>query len=243
MSSNHTYEIDAQQRSDAGRGASRRLRQAGKVPAIVYGADAAAVSLILEHKEVMKHLEHESFYSHILKLNIDGKKQDVVLKDVQRHPFKARVLHMDFLRVKANEAITLHVPLHFIGEAESPAAKNGGVFTHVMTNVEVKCLPRDLPEFIEVDVSGLEMDQAIHLSQLKLPKGVTIPELDLGATHDRPVISAHEVRESKEDLEADAAEEALKAAEHEAYLKEHPEAAALESAQPAEDAEKKDEAN
>jgi len=142
-------------------------------------------------------------------------------------------LHMDFLRVKANEPILLHVPLHFLGEADSPAAKNGGVFTHVMTNVEVKCLPRDLPEFIEVDVSALEMDKAVHLSELKLPKGVTIPELDLGETHDRPVVSAHEVREAKEDLEADAAEEALKAAEHEAYLKEHPEAAALESGAPA----------
>lgn len=223
---NHVYEIEAQQRSDVGRGASRRLRHANKVPAIVYGADIAAVSLTLEHKEVMKHLEHESFYSHILSLKIDGKKQDVVLKDVQRHPFKARILHMDFLRVKANEPITLHVPLHFINEADSPAARDGGVFTHVMTNVEVKCLPRDLPEFIEVDVSGLAIDEAIHLSQLKLPNGVTIPELDLGESHDRSVVSAHVVREAKEDLEADAAEEALKAAEHEAFLKEHPEAAA-----------------
>jgi large subunit ribosomal protein L25 len=231
--SNHTYEIEAQVRADAGRGASRRLRHEGRVPAIVYGADAAAVSLTLEHKEVMRHLEHESFYSHILKLKINGKKEDVVLKDVQRHPFKPRVLHMDFLRVKANEPIMLHVPLHFIGEADSPAAKNGGVFTHVMTNVEVKCLPRDLPEFIEVDVSGLEMDQAIHLSHLKLPQGVTIPELDLGEAHDRTVVSAHEVREAKEDLEAEAAEEALKAAEHEAYLKEHPEAAEGGAAAPA----------
>lgn len=222
---NHLYEIEAQQRLDVGRGASRRLRHAGKVPAIVYGANIAAVSLILEHKEVMKHLEQESFYSHILTLNVDGKKQDVVLKDVQRHPFKARIVHMDFLRVKADEPITLHVPLHFMGEADSPAAKAGGVFSHVMTNVEVKCLPRDLPEYLEVDASSLGLDEAVHLSQLKLPKGVTIPELDLGETHDRPVISAHMVKESQEDMEADAAEEALRAAEHEAFLKEHPEAA------------------
>lgn len=238
---NHVYEIQAQVRLDAGRGASRRLRHASQVPAIVYGADMPAQSLTLEHKEVMKHLEHEGFYSHVLNLIIDGKKQDVVLKDVQRHPFKPRVIHMDFLRVKANEAITLHVPLHFLGEANSPAAKEGGIFTHAMTNVEVKCLPRDLPEFIEVDVSGLAIDEAIHLSQLKLPKGVTLPELDLGETHDRSVVSAHVIREAKEDLEADAAEEALKAAEHEAFLKEHPEAAALESAKPAEDAGKKEE--
>ncbi|MFI4955795.1 MAG: 50S ribosomal protein L25/general stress protein Ctc [Gammaproteobacteria bacterium] len=241
MSHNHTYEIEAQVRADAGRGASRRLRHEGRIPAIVYGADVAAVSLTLEHKEVMKHLEHEGFYSHILALKINGKKEDVVLKDVQRHPFKPRVLHMDFLRVKANEPILLHVPLHFVGETDSPAAKNGGVFTHVMMNVEVKCLPRDLPEFIEVNVSGLEIDKAIHLSELKLPKGVTIPELDLGEAHDRPVVSAHEVREAKEDLEAEAAEEALKAAEHEAYLKEHPEAAAPGTAAPAAEGETKEE--
>ncbi len=227
---NHTYEIEAQTRSDAGRGASRRLRHANKVPAIVYGAGKNATPLTLEHKEVMKHLEHEGFYSHILSLKIDGKKEDVVLKDVQRHPFKARVLHMDFLRVKANEPITLHVPLHFIGEENSPAAQKEAKFTHVMTNVEVKCLPRDLPEFIEVDVSSMDVDDALHLSQIKLPKGVTIPELDLGESHDRPVVSAHVIKEGKEDLDADAAEEALKAAEHAAYLAEHPEAAELEDA-------------
>jgi large subunit ribosomal protein L25 len=222
---NHVYEIEAQKRLDAGRGASRRLRHADQIPAIVYGAGQEATSLTLSHKEVMRHLAHEAFYSHILTLKIDGKKEDVVLKDVQRHPVKVRVLHMDFLRVKADEPITLHVPLHFIGEDKSPAAKKDGKFTHAMTNVEVKCLPRDLPEYIEVNVSGLDIDEAIHLSQLTLPKGVTLPELDLGDSHDRSVVSVHVIKEAQEDLEADAAEEALKSAEHEAFLKEHPEAA------------------
>ncbi len=233
---NHIYEIEAQARLDAGRGASRRLRHANKVPAIVYGAGKAAASLTLEHKEVIKHLSHEAFYSHILTLKIDGKKEDVVLKDVQRHPVKARILHMDFLRVKADEPITLHVPLHFIGEADSPAAKKDGKFTHMMTNVEVKCLPRNLPEYIEVDVSKLDVDESIHLSQLTLPKGVTLPELDLGETHDRAVVAAEIIQEAAEDLQADEAEEALKQAEHDAFLKEHPEAdeAEGEAAKPAE---------
>lgn len=206
------FELVAQPRQDVGKGASRRLRRAERVPAIVYGGDKAPISITFEQKEIKKHLKHEAFYSHILTLSVGTEKQQVVLKTLQRHPYKPVVMHMDFQRVNADVAIHIKVPLHFVGDDKCPGAAAGGTVAHHLTSIEVSCLPKDLPEFIEVDVSSLELDQSIHLSQLKLPKGVSIHHLD--EAHDATVVSVHVIKESAEDLAADAAEAEIAAHQH-----------------------------
>ncbi len=168
------FELEASARQDVGKGASRRLRHADKVPAIVYGAGEPAVSLTLDHSKTQQALAHEAFYSHILTLKTDKKAEKVILKAVQRHPFKPRIQHVDFLRVRADQKLHMHIPLHFIGEDKAPGLKEGGVFSHLMSDVEVACLPADLPEFIEVDVSAMNLDDTLHLTNLKLPKGVEL---------------------------------------------------------------------
>ncbi|MDY6943418.1 MAG: 50S ribosomal protein L25/general stress protein Ctc [Pseudomonadota bacterium] len=175
------FEISAKVRTDKGKGASRRLRREGQVPGIVYGGNQEPMMIALDGNDLGHHLDHEAFYSHILVLDLDGNKENVILKDVQRHPYRGRAInHIDFLRVVAGEAIRVHVPLHFQGEAVSPGAKRGGIISHQMTEVEIECLPKDLPEFIEVDVSGLNVGDSIHLSEIVLPAGVTI----LALAHD-----------------------------------------------------------
>jgi large subunit ribosomal protein L25 len=185
-----SYELKAEVRQDAGRGASRRLRRESKIPAILYGAEKAPENLVLSHFEVSKALQNEGFYSHILTLHVGGEKQQAVLKDIQRHPFKPKILHMDFLRINPKEKIIMHVPLHFIGEDKAPGLKEGGVFTHMVNNLEVRCLPAALPEYIEVDVSDFVLDQIIHLSELKLPKGVELMAFAHGhaEAHDTGVV-------------------------------------------------------
>jgi large subunit ribosomal protein L25 len=185
-----SYELHAETRQDAGRGASRRLRRESKIPAILYGAEKAPENLTLNHFEVTKALQNEGFYSHILTLHIGAEKQQAVLKDIQRHPFKPRIMHIDFLRINPKEKIVMHVPLHFIGEDKAPGIKEGGVFTHMTNSLEVRCLPTDLPEYIEVDVSGFALDQIIHLSELKLPKGVELMAFAHGhaEAHDTGVV-------------------------------------------------------
>jgi large subunit ribosomal protein L25 len=186
------FELNAELRSDIGKGASRRLRrEADKVPAIVYGGDKEPTPIVLKHSEVLQHVEHEAFYSHILTLIIDGKKHKVILKDMQRHPFKPKVTHMDFQRVSDNAIITMQVPLHFLNEEECKGVKAGGVIQHHMNTVEVSCKAKDLPEFIEVDVADLDVNGVIHLSDLKLPKGLTLVELTHGEDHDQSVVSIH----------------------------------------------------
>lgn len=220
-----SYIVVAQTRADVGRGASRRLRHADQVPAIIYGADKEPVSLTVSHNEMMKHLKHESFYSHILTVTVDGKKEQAVLKALQRHPVKPRLLHIDFLRVKAGEQIHMKVPLHYVGEDVCPGMKAGGIMAHLITNVEISCLPQDLPEYIEVDVSKLELDQTIHLFEVPMPKGVKLTHQD--EEHNQPLVSLHVPRESKEDVEAAAAEAALAAEQHaESGVEEAPAAAA-----------------
>jgi large subunit ribosomal protein L25 len=182
------------------------------MPGIIYGAGKEPISLTLSHNEMMKHLKHESFYSHILTVNVDGKKEQAVLKALQRHPVKPRLLHVDFLRVKAGEALHMKVPFHFVGEETCPGVKDGGLITHLITAVEISCLPKDLPEFIEVDLSALELDATIHLLEVKLPHGVKLVHED--EEHNQPIVSVHVPKESKEDLEADAAEAALAAEMH-----------------------------
>lgn len=196
-----SHNIPAASRDTQGnKGASRRLRRAGFIPAIVYGGHAEPKAVQLEHIPLWLAAQNEWFYSSILDLAIDGKAEKVLLRDIQRHPYKAQILHLDFLRVSENEAIRLSVPLHFLNQAQSPAGKAAGVIvTHELTEVEVSCLPKDLPEFIAVDLSALEVGAIVHLSQLVLPAGVEIPELKLGKEHDVAVVIA---KHAKEEVEA-----------------------------------------
>lgn len=191
-----SFEIDAIVRHDMGKGASRRLRREDKVPCVVYGAGKPAVSLSLEHKQISKSLGIEAFYSHILTLKTGTDAERVILKAVQRHAYKPRILHVDFQRIRADEKLHMHVPLHFLGGEDAPGVKEGGAISHIMNDVEISCLPDDLPEYIEVDVNNLAMNQIVHLSDLKLPKGVEIIALSHG--DDKPVVSIHMPRIEEE---------------------------------------------
>jgi large subunit ribosomal protein L25 len=176
-----TIEVNAVSRSVQGTGASRRLRRTGKVPAIVYGAGQGAQVIELDHKATLMQLRQEAFHASILTMNIDGKKQNVLLRDVQMHPWKQEVLHVDFQRVDAKQKIHMRVPLHFINEDIAPGVKlGGGIVSHVMTEVEVSCLPADLPEYIEVDLAELQLGHSVHLSELTLPSGVESMQLGRG---------------------------------------------------------------
>jgi large subunit ribosomal protein L25 len=203
-----SFEIEAELRTDLGKGASRRLRHEEKFPAVVYGAGKEPQSLTLDHKKFLHNLENEAFYSHILTLKVDGKDEQVVLKDLQRHPAKVAVMHADFLRVSANEKLHMHVPLHFINEDACPGAKEGGLITHSITEIEIACLPKDLPEYLEVDLSTLELDSSLHMSDITVPAGVELVELSHGAEHDQPVASVHMPRGASEAEEDAAAAEA-----------------------------------
>lgn len=201
------FELDAEVRENIGRGASRRLRVADKVPAVVYGAGEKPVSLMLDHKKTVHALSHEAFYSHILTLNIGKKSEKVILKAMQRHPAKPRILHIDFLRVRADQKLNMNVPLHFIGQELAPGLKEGGIFSHLMSDLEVSCFPADLPEFIEVDIGNMALNDVIHLSNLKMPKGVEIVAFAQGVEgHDAPVVSLHIPKIIEEVIEPMAAE-------------------------------------
>ena len=183
--------IKAQQRADQGKGASRRLRRAGFIPAIIYGGGEAAANIQLNHEKVWLAQAHEWFYSSILHLDINGQQQRVLLRDLQRHPYKQLVLHIDFQRVNENEKLTASVPLHFTHADQSPAGKTSGVvITHELNEVQVSCLPKHLPAYIEVDLQALEIGQVIHLSDLKLPEGVELPALKMDKEHNVAVVIA-----------------------------------------------------
>lgn len=194
----NVFEFVAEARGAHGSSAAKAVRRQGRVPAVVYGAGTGPVSLTLDHNEVLKHLEHEAVYSHILDLNINGKVEKAVLKHIQRHPAKPQVLHMDFMRVSESDMIKVHVPLHFVNEAGSVGVKKGGVVTHSMVDVEVVCRPSDLPEFIEVDLSSLDIGGTIHLADLKLPSGVSVVALQHGAEHNHLVVQVLKTRASDE---------------------------------------------
>jgi large subunit ribosomal protein L25 len=208
MATNHN--LTATGRKDEGKGASRRLRRSGHVPAIVYGAHKEPASVQIEHNHLWVASQNEWFYSAILDLDVDGKVEKVLLRDMQRHPFKQQILHLDFLRVSENEALRARVPLHFINQETSPAGKAAGVVvTHELNEVEVSCLPRDLPEFIEVDLAAISVGDIVHMSDLVLPKGVTLPALaHAGKEHDLAVVIARHARVEVEEETAapDAAE-------------------------------------
>jgi large subunit ribosomal protein L25 len=195
MSAN--FEVIAQSRSDAGKGASRRLRRSGMLPGIVYGAHQEPIMISLKHHELIHALNNEAFYSNLLTLKVDGKAETVVLKDLQRHPAKPFILHVDFQRVQADEKIRLHVPIHFVNEGACPGIKAGGQASHVMSDVEISCLPKDLPEFIEVDMSTLEMGAILHASELALPTGVELAAGD--AAEDPIIVTIHATHRSVEE--------------------------------------------
>jgi large subunit ribosomal protein L25 len=198
-----SFELIAEFRETQGKGASRRMRHEGKVPAILYGGHAEARALTVSHQKLMLMLENERFYSTILSLKVGDQTQAAILKDVQRHPYKNAVLHIDFQRVEENEKIRISIPLHFTGAAVSPGVKSqGGIVSHMRNEVEVSCLPRDLPEFIEVDISGLSLNESIHLSQLKVPAGVTLIEL---VKDDAAVVAIHSPRAEEPEPTAAAA--------------------------------------
>ncbi len=208
------FVLNADVRNDEGKGASRRLRRTGKVPAVIYGAGKDPVSISLNHNDLLKHLEHEAFYSHILTVKLEGASESAILKDLQRHPSKPMVLHLDLLRISANETIRVHVPLHFVGEDVAPGVKTGGgMITRNITEVEVSCLPKDLPEFITVDLSTLELSASVHLSGLALPAGVSLVEL--AHEHDLPVVGIHPPRGTKEAGESDGGDEAAESGDSE----------------------------
>jgi large subunit ribosomal protein L25 len=204
-----SIELNAELRTDTGKGASRRLRHANKIPAILYGAGKDPENLTLEQKDVQYELQHEAFFTQVLELNIGGKKQDVLLRDLQHHPYKQDILHMDFQRVEAKKEMHVNVPLHFINEDIAPGVKTeGGAISHVMTEVEVVCLPKDIPEFIEVDLGNLHMGEIVHLSDIKTPAGVEIFALKQGEEHDSAVASIHARKVAEEPAAGEAAGEA-----------------------------------
>ncbi len=185
------FTLNASVRNDLGKGASRRLRRANlQVPAIVYGGEQAPQPISIEKAAFYKAIEDESFFSSVLNLVIDGKSEQVVVRDLQRHPYKPVVTHADFMRVDATHSITINVPLHVVGEAKSKAIKDHGGELHVLSNeVQISCLPKDLPDFLEVDITDVEIGTTLHLSDLKLPAGVSLVELTHGADHDNAVLS------------------------------------------------------
>ena len=212
-----TFELNAEVRTDVGKGASRRLRHAGKIPAVIYGGDKDPVSLTMEHDKLFHALENEAFYSHILLIKVGGKGEKVVLRDLQRHPSKPTVMHADFQRVSETEKIHMNIPLHFENEDVAVGVKEqGGQISHNATEVEVICLAKDLPEYISVDVTALEVGHALHLSDLVMPAGVELVQLAYGEGHDQPVVSIHVPRGAaveEEAVEAEAPAEGEEAAE------------------------------
>jgi len=233
-----SFELVAEFRETQGKGASRRLRRDGKVPAILYGGHTDARALCVSHQKLLIMLENERFYSTILNLKVGEEAQAAILKDVQRHPFKNAILHIDFQRVEENEKIRISIPLHFKGEAVSPGVKSqGGLVSHMRTEVEVSCLPKDLPEFIEVDISGLSLNESIHLSQLKVPEGVQLLEL---AKEDAAVVAIHAPRAEEPEPTAAVAAEGAAAPAAGAAAGAAPAAAGADAAKKAEPAKKEE---
>jgi len=209
------FDLIAEIREGQGKGASRRLRLEGKVPAIIYGAGRPPRQLAFEHHKVIKQLENESFYSSILNIKVGDKSQAAIVKDIQRHPAKNVIMHMDFQRVVDDVKIKMNVPIHLIGGDDSVGVRDGGgSVSHLKTDVEVSCLPKDLPEYFELDISSLGLDEMMHLSDIKLPEGVEMPELALGPEHDQAIVSIHVIKvavveeevEEAEGIEGEAAE-------------------------------------
>jgi large subunit ribosomal protein L25 len=198
-----TFQVGADPRHDQGKGASRRLRRAGKVPAVLYGGDGEPRNITLDHQQLLTLIDNEKFYSSIISINVDSQGQPAIVRDVQMHPARNAVVHVDLQRVLENEKLKIHLPIHFKGEAVAPGVKTqGGIVSHLIQDMEVSCLPKDLPEFLELDLSGMNLNDTLHLSDVPLPPGVTIPEL----AHRNPVVvSVHSPRVAEPEPEAAAA--------------------------------------
>jgi len=202
-------EINASPRSDLGKAAMRRLRRTDRVPGVIYGDGKEPVLFTMAHNELAHSLENEAFAASVLNVNLGAGTEQVVIKELQRHPYKPRLMHLDLLRVSSTTQLTMTVPLHFINEDTSPGVKlSGGLVSHTMTEVEISCLPANLPEFITMDVGELEEGNSLHLSDLQLPEGVEIPALALSDDHDLPVVSIHKAKAIEEDEVSEEGEEA-----------------------------------
>jgi len=202
------FDLIADYREESGKGASRRLRHQGKVPAIIYGAGRPPRSLTFDLNKVMHQLESESFYSSVLNIKVGEKSQAAIVKDIQRHPAKNLVMHMDLQRIVDDVEIRMNVPIHFINEDIAVGVKTGGgSVSHLRTDVEVVCLPKYLPEYFEVDIAELELDAMLHLSDLTIPEGVEIPELAQGPENDHPIVSIHVIKVIEEVEEVEELEE------------------------------------
>ena len=203
------FELIAELRKLTGKGAIRRMRRIeDKVPGIVYGAGKTPQSITLLQKDLLKALKNEAIFSSIFNLKISDKKQRVILKALQRHHTKLKIVHIDFQRVKASEKLIMSIPLHFIGGEKAPGIKESGIISYLQTEVEIRCLPRDLPKFIEISLSQLKLDESLHLSNLTLPSGVELTSA-VDEEHDLPIVSIHLPRVSKTDISTEAAETAL----------------------------------
>jgi large subunit ribosomal protein L25 len=202
----NVFQFSATSREKSGTSSARAVRREGNIPAIIYGGAATPTLLSLNHNDIVKHLENEAVYSHILDVTIDGKTEKAILKALQRHPAKPQILHMDFMRINEKEVLKIHIPLHFINEDIAVGVKKGGVATHSRVEIEIMCLPSILPEYLEVDLENLDMGESVHLSQIALPEGVEIVELSHGEEHDLAVASIISSRVSKADEEEDTDE-------------------------------------
>jgi large subunit ribosomal protein L25 len=208
-----TFTLAAELRTDTGKGASRRLRYAGRTPAIIYGADKEPTMLTFRHDDLVHACEDEAFFSHILTIKYDGKSEKVIIKDMQRHPAKVQIMHADFQRIDAAHALHVNVPLHFINEESCLGVKAGGLVSHLMTEIEITCLPGDLPEYIEVDMAGIDTGDSVHISDLILPEGVSSVVLSQGEEYDQPVASIHMPRGEKTSDDENGAEPEAEAGE------------------------------
>ena len=206
------FDLIADIREDSGKGASRRLRREDKVPAIIYGAGRPPRALVFDHNKVIKQLENESFYSSVLNIKVGEKSQAAIVKDLQRHPSLPRIMHIDLQRIVEDEVIRMNVPIHLVGADVAVGVKDGGgKVSHMRTDVEVVCLPKDLPEYLELDISELELDGLMYLTDIPLPEGVEIPELAQEVEQVQPIVSIHIIKEiiieDEEELEAAEGEE------------------------------------
>ena len=229
------FNLVAEIREDSGKGASRRLRREDKVPAIIYGAGRPPRALVFDHNKVIKQLENESFYSSVLNIKVGEKSQAAIVKDLQRHPSLPRIMHMDLQRIVEDEVIRMNVPIHLIGADVAVGVKDGGgKVSHMRTDVEVVCLPKDLPEYLELDISELELDGLMYLTDIPLPEGVEIPELAQEVEQVQPIVSIHIIKEivieDEEELEAIEGE-AVEGEEGEAVEGEEGEAAEGEASE------------
>ncbi len=192
------FEVIAEPRSALGKGASRRLRRTGRLPGVLYGAGRDPVSISLETSRISKQMENEAFFSHILAVKVGGEEAQAVVKDLQRDPASSQVLHLDLLRVSSTEELHMRVPLHFINEEESPGRRHGGVISHLMVDVEIGCLPKDLPEYLEVDMSGLDVGDSLHLSDIVMPQQVRLMALAHDPDNDQPVATVQHPQKLEE---------------------------------------------